>query len=309
MKLKIYRRLKEMGVREIFSGTPSEDDLGKILHSHKQTKRRETGIDPRKCVYVWSACGGAGGTAVALSIAKKFAKDNLRTLFIDMDLFTAPACFMLNSEKGARETTGLVDALSNPGRVDSLFLERVIDVAGPNLFYLSARKKGVESEPKSEAVQALISRAQQSFDMVVVDIPWRCYPNVDPLYVQGHSYVVTTPTANGLIGFLTKMKELSNAPGKFPTFGVMNKEGEFKVNDIEARHFNVIDNLRMLSIPYDQAASKMFFEQKTFIELGGKFGKAMNEIFATLPGNRDENRGRNNQKKQMLLGLFGKGDW
>ena len=300
--IELYRILKQMGVREVFAGIPTVEGMTETFKQITQSKIKRTGIDPRKCVYVWSACGGAGGTSVAMSIAKKFANENRRTLYIDLDLATAPGSFMFNADKGARETTGFIDALSNPGRVDALFLERVIDVAGKNLYFLSSRRKKIDAIPLAEAVPSLISRAQESFDMVVVDVPWRCNPELDMSFVQGHSYIVALPTPAGFIGFLTLAKELSNAPGKSPRIGIINKEGEFKLNDIRAESYKIVENVNFLKIPYDPAvAGRMFYEQKTLADYGGKTKKAIDVIFKTLPGFEEETGTISKKKKNGLF--------
>lgn len=287
--IRAYRDLKAQGVREIFSGVPTEEEMSETLEEITQDKLRRTGIDPRKAVYVWSGCGGAGGTAVAMSMAKKFAKDGRRTLYLDLDLSSGPAAFMFNAEAGARETMGLVDALANPGRIDALFLERAIDVADKNLFYLSARRRENDPLPVPAAIPVLISRAQQNFDMIVIDIPWRGIPQPDMNHVQGHSYVVAPPTPSGLLGFSVLMKDLANAPGKSPIHGIINRVGEFKSNDIMKSTFKEAGDIDFFQIPYDAGtAGRMFFEQKTFHELGGRVKKAIDRIFKTLPGEGDD---------------------
>lgn len=287
--IRVYRALKSKGIREVFSGVPTEEEMTETLTEIAQDTIRRTGIDPRKAVYVWSACGGAGGTSLALSIAKKLSKSGRRTLFIDLDLSTGPASFMFNSEKGARETTGLIDALASPNRIDALFLERIIDMAGKNLFYLSARRRSSDPVPLAAAIPILIARAQQNFDMVVLDIPWRSLPEPDMATIQGHSYVVAPPTPAGLLGFSVLMKELQNAPGKSPVHGVINRQGEFKANDILKSTFKEGGDVEFFQIPYDPvSAGRMFFEQKTFIDLPGKVKKAVDRIIQTVPGEKED---------------------
>lgn len=309
--IRVYRDLKISGVREIFSGVPTEEEMAEAFDSITQDNLRRTGIDPRKTVYVWSACGGAGGTSLALSIARKYAKDGKRTLFVDLDMWSGPGSFMFNAENGARETNGLVDALANPGRIDALFLERIIDVADKNLFYLSARRRENDPRPNPASVPVLISRAQHNFDMVVLDIPWRSDPQLDMNHVQGHSYVVAPPTPAGLLGFSVMMKDLSNAPGKSPIYGVLNRVGEFKSNDIMKTTFKEAGDVDFFQIPYDaQNAGRMFFEQKTYLDLPGKTKSATAKIFKTLPGGSEGDAGadgksaRSNKPKKK--GLFGR---
>lgn len=281
----IYRDLKHAGVREVFPGLPTGEDVEEVLEDLQQSALKRTGIDPRKTVFVFSACGGAGGTALATTIARKFSRDGRRTLFIDLDLATGPGSFMFNAERGAKETMGLMEALANPSRIDALFLERVIDIADKNLFYLSARRRSSDPAPLSESIPVLISRAQQNFDMVVVDVPWRPNPDPDMMAIQGHCYIVAPPTPAGLLGYSVLSKELESAPARNPIIGVINRKGEFKSNDIEKASFREAAEIETLTIPYDAvSAGRMFFEQKTYLEMSGKIRKAVDRILRTLPG-------------------------
>jgi pilus assembly protein CpaE len=309
--IEIYRALKSHGVREIFSGVPTEDQVQTTLQEISDENMRRTGIDPRKAVYVWSACGGAGGSALAISIAKKFAKEGRRTLYLDLDLHTGPATFMFNANAGARETSGLIDALSNPGRIDALFLERAIDIADKNLFYLSARRRNSDPVGLPEAIPILISRAQQNFDMIVIDVPWRASPQPDTAHVQGFSYVVACPTPAGLLGYSVTTKELQNAPGKSPVFGVLNRMGEFRANDISKGTFLEAGTTNeVFEIPYDaNAAGRMFFEQKSYAEMSGKIRKAVERVFRSLPGEAaddDRSKAATPALKKKKKGLFGR---
>ncbi len=281
----VYRSLKHEGVREVFSGVPSSEDIEDVFEDIRQSSLRRSGIDPRKAVYVFSACGGAGGTSLATTIARRFSREGRRTLYVDLDLATGPGSFMFNAERGARETMGLMEALANPNRIDALFLERAIDVADKNLFYLSARRRTSDPDPNPESIPVLISRAQQNFDMVVIDIPWRPNPEPDMMAVQGHCYIVTPPSPAGLLGFSVLVKEIDSAPARNPVYGVINRQGEFKSSDIERSAFKEAGDVEMFPIPYDAAAAgRMFFEQKTYIDMSGKVRKSVERILKTLPG-------------------------
>jgi pilus assembly protein CpaE len=280
-----YRNLKHAGVREVFTGIPEAADIEDVFEEIRQTSLRRSGIDPRKSVYVFSACGGAGGSSLATTMARKFAREGRRTLYVDLDLATGPGSFMFNAERGARETMGLMEALANPGRIDALFLERAIDVADKNLFYLSARRRSSDPDPVSESIPVLISRAQQNFDMIVIDVPWRPNPEPEMMAVQGHCYIVAPPSPAGLLGFSVLAKEIDSAPARNPIYGVINRHGEFKSNDIDKSTFKEAGDMELFTIPYDaSSAGRMFFEQKTYIDMGGAIRKSVERILKSLPG-------------------------
>lgn len=304
----IYRKFKQMGVREVFPGYPDTEQILELIEDIRSSMMGRVGIDPRKAVYVFSACGGAGGTSLATSFSRHFARQGKRTLHIDLDIATGPASFMFNAERGARETSGLLEALANPARVDAIFLDRAIEVADRNLFYLSARRRSSDPEPSAEAIPSIIARAQQNFDMVVIDVPWRCFPEPDLMSVQGHCYIVSTPSPAGLLGFNVIAHDLEAAPARNPIYGVINRQGEFKPNDIDKSSFQETANIEIFAIPYDaSSAGRMFFDQKTYLDLGGKVQSAALKIVQSLPGETEGNAPNKSKKTSAgLLGLFGK---
>lgn len=305
--IEIYRKFKQMGVREVFPGYPDTEQILELIEDIRSSMMGRVGIDPRKAVYVFSACGGAGGTSLATSFSRHFARQGKRTLHIDLDVATGPASFMFNAERGARETSGLLEALANPARVDAIFLDRAIEVADRNLFYLSARKRSSDPEPSPEAIPSIIARAQQNFDMVVIDVPWRCIPEPDLMSVQGHCYIVSSPSPAGLLGFNVITHDLEAAPARNPIFGVINRYGEFKPNDIDKSSFQETADIEIFSIPYDaSSAGRMFFDQKSYLDLGGKVQSAASKILQSLPGEIEAEASGKSKKSGGLLGLFGK---
>ena len=289
----LYRHLKAMGAVEVFSDLPTPSEARPTLEMIATRESRAIGIDPRRVVYVWSASGGAGGTTFALAFANKFASEGRRTLFVDMDIFAAPASFMFNANSGAQETTGLLDILINPGRVDALFLERAIQKARENLYYLSSRRRSSDANMDAKAVSSIVARAQQNFDMVVVDTPWRALPEPDWARVNGPSYIIAAPNPQGLLGFSTIAKELGTNASKLGVVGIINKYGEFRGNDIPTKVFGENFSGKLLTFPYNAGeAGRLFFDQKTLDQMGAKVRRPLAPILATLPARAQMGRER-----------------
>jgi hypothetical protein len=282
----VYRQMKGLGVVEIFIDFPGPDNLRPTLESIATREARSIGIDPRRVVYVWAASGGAGGTTFSLAFANRFASEGRRTLLLDLDVFAAPVSYMLNANAGAQETSGLLDILANPSRIDALFLERAIQKASgrENLFYLSSRRRSNDMEFDRKSVSTIVARAQQNFDMVVVDTPWRVNPEPDWSRVNGPSYIVATPAPQSLLGFSTIVKELSGGALKSTISGIINKSGELKGGDIPQKVFADGFNGKLFPFPYDPVeAGRLFFEQKTLDQVAGKARRPLAPILATLP--------------------------
>lgn len=291
--IRIYRDLRELGVMEVFDEIPDIEELSRVFQEIANRWKRDVGIDPRRTVYVWSACGGAGGSMHAMAFARHFSSHDRRTLYLDLDLATAPASMFFAAERGARETPGLLEALTNPSRIDALLLERTIQPAGKNLFYLSARLQELGAQPLSSAVSTLISRAQMNFDMVVVDTPWRALPEPDFTQVYGPSYIVAPPTPAGLLGFTVLARDLGMAPTKSPIVGIVNRIGEKGSNDIPMEAFREEFSGQIMKMPYDASFfGRLFFEQKTMLDARGRVGRSVQEVIGTLQAASSDERTR-----------------
>lgn len=303
-----YRKLKQMGVSEVFPEDPNQSDIEKAIHEIATRELRLTEIDPRRVVYVWSSSGGAGGTTIALAFSKHMAKTGHRTLFLDMDIHSAPASYMFSAKEGARETYGLIEGLMNPKRIDAVFLERAIQKVEKNLFYLSARKKVGDKDFDPAAMSVLVSRAQKNFDMVIVDTPWRPVPEVDWGKVNGTSFIVASPTPTSYLGFSAIAKELASTPSQAIAYGIINKSGEFRSNDFTPKMFGDAIDGDVFVMPYDpQATGKLFFAQKTLVDIGGKIAKPLRRITDSLPNKSNVSvRQRGSKKKSGILGFGGK---
>ena len=283
----IYRKLKKEGISEIFDDDPDPEDVFGAFYDVISRLGGRSEIEARRAIYVWSAAGGAGGSSIAQSISNHYARSGLRTLHIDMDLSIAPASIKFGMEKEAPETPGLIEALSNPSRIDSLFLQRSVQSVDRNLFYLSCRKKEEDTDLKPEALSILIARAQKGFDMVVIDTPWRSTPEPDWHQVLGISYIVSNPSPNGLLGFFIVTKNLHAIDQSAEIYGVLSKKGEFGRRDIDIGRFQDEFSNDIIPVPFDpDSASKLFYNRGTFATVGGKLTKAFDRIVATLPDPR-----------------------
>lgn len=112
------------------------------------------------------AKGGAGSTTAACNFAISMAQDSKReTLLIDLDLPLGDAALVLGISGGF----STVDALSDPDRLDSTFLKRLLTQHGSGLFVLGAPGQFVKSNITHEAIDRLIEVACETFEYVVID--------------------------------------------------------------------------------------------------------------------------------------------
>jgi pilus assembly protein CpaE len=122
-----------------------------------------------KVVAVVGSRGGVGATTLAVHLALHLAnQQSRRVVLLDLDLHTGDCALALN----LKPTPGLREALANPLRIDSVFLDRTMAIHGDRLFVLSAEEPlRVDAEFTAEAVDKLVGVLRTQFHYIVADVP------------------------------------------------------------------------------------------------------------------------------------------
>jgi pilus assembly protein CpaE len=122
-----------------------------------------------KVVAVVGSRGGVGATTLAIHLALYLAnQQSRRVMLLDLDLHTGGCALALN----LKPTPGLREALANPLRIDSVFLDRAMTINGERLFVLSAEEPlRVDAEFTAEAVDKLVGVLRTQFHYIVADVP------------------------------------------------------------------------------------------------------------------------------------------
>src|SRR5438874_698582 len=113
--------------------------------------------------------GGVGTTMTAVSCAWTLAeKHNQPTALLDLDLHFGTVALKLDTDPGS----GLSDALEQPSRIDSLFVERAMVKVSENLRILAA--EAAMAQPLTVdpgAIDVLLYELRRKFSWVVIDLP------------------------------------------------------------------------------------------------------------------------------------------
>jgi pilus assembly protein CpaE len=149
------------------------------------------------------AKGGSGGTTAACNFAISMAKDSKKeTLLIDLDLPLGDASLVL----GVPGEFSTFDALSDPDRLDSTFLRKILAQHSSGLYVLGAPGQFVGSRVTREAIERLIEVACRTFEYVVVDAGshWdlaqtRVFDMVSTIYLVTQVGIAELRNANRLI--------------------------------------------------------------------------------------------------------------
>ncbi len=125
--------------------------------------------DQAEFIAVVGSRGGVGSTMVAVSLAYLSAETaRLRTALIDLDIVCGAAGLALDAEAGH----GLIEALTNPDRIDSLLIASATTKVTENLYLLASEQgPGNAQVVPSDATEKLIANVRQEFRRVVIDVP------------------------------------------------------------------------------------------------------------------------------------------
>lgn len=166
----LYRDLIAAGITDYIVKPVTPQLLAKAL-THKSDRGVAAPISQKlgKLVACIGARGGVGTTTVAVGLAWHLAnRQNRRVALLDLDLQHGHCALALN----VRPTPGWREALTNPGRVDPVFLERAMGHHGDRLGVLSSEESLRDNlHVTVEAVETAVSLLRAEVHYVVVDVP------------------------------------------------------------------------------------------------------------------------------------------
>ena len=141
----------------------------------------------KRSVAVIGVRGGVGASTLATGLSWILAEErNVKVALLDLDLHFGTAALTFDLEPGR----GLCDALENPNRVDSLFIERATLKVTDNLSVLGAEAPlGDPLAPDPAALSHLHESLSDSFDLLLLDLP-RTVASVYPALLEPLSDLV-----------------------------------------------------------------------------------------------------------------------
>jgi pilus assembly protein CpaE len=190
----LYRDLSIFGVADYILKPVSFEMLRRVV-SIQSGRVFRPDQRPRvgKVICVTGARGGVGVTTFTASLAWQLSAAAGRSVvLIDLDLQCGALTLML----GLKKSSGFVDALRNPHRVDDLFLDRAMIKKAEKLMVLSAEEPLDDDLAFDlDGLDAVLRLLQQRFHYVLIDLPRRpgaLYRQV--LERAALQVVVATPT-------------------------------------------------------------------------------------------------------------------
>ena len=223
--VELYRDLIHAGVSDYLVKPISGQRLAKALAAKDGLEINPIHQRLGKLVALIGARGGVGTTTLATNLAWYLANEEKRRVgLIDLDLQNGDCALTLN----VKPTGGLREALTNPHRVDAVFIERALVAHGERLFVLSSEGPVREAVHFTvDAVEKLVTVMRTQFHCVIVDVPrvsneahWKALELADLRVIVADQ---TLHAARDALRLLTELEE--NKPEHW-NFLAINRAGE-----------------------------------------------------------------------------------
>lgn len=260
--VQLYRELLGSGIHDYLLKPLSADLLREsfMLAQAAMTspkKAVEEEVVQRKVISVVGVRGGVGASSIAAALGW-LSSDHaeLKTALLDLDIHFGIGALTFDLEPGR----GLTDALENPSRIDSLFIERAIVKASDKLSILSAEAPvNTPLLADGAALHHLQEELRQAYPVTIVDLPRILSVQTPSLLADSNDIVLVTDlslvAARDTIRMLGFLKVAASSSR---VWVVANKVGsgadvEVSQKDFEASIERPID----LVIPLDAKAMTM----------------------------------------------------
>src|SRR5712671_3796149 len=164
----LFRDLLSAGASDYLVKPPTREALAGVLE--RQSAAAGTTPDGLGQVIVFMGSrGGVGATTSAVSCAWLLAAEHReRIALVDLDLSFGTVALKLDIDPGS----GLCEALEQPSRIDSLFIERAMIKVTDTLRVLAAEASAAQHHAvDAAAIDMLLHELRRKFARVVVDLP------------------------------------------------------------------------------------------------------------------------------------------
>lgn len=270
----LYRELISLGVTDYLVKPVTSEAFHKALISATTEVEEEAAPKAAKSelgrlILVIGARGGVGTTAVTVNVGSLIARDcRRRTVILDLDLKFGTTALTLDLDPGR----GLAEALTNPARVDGLFIASAVVPQDDRLFLLAAEEAlDGPAAVSGAALTLLLNELRQNFDCVIADVP-RWMAASEPTVLAGATdiIVVSDLSLPGMRDTLRLNTYLKNTVGLTPKV-VVNRVAKAAKGTLSAADFaKGIEAPVTAILPEDPRVGLAAASGKPYVETAGK---------------------------------------
>ena len=185
--VRLYRDLMMSGIHDYllkpFTHEALRDSLSQAMNILNAPRAEDAGAGiQHMSTAVIGTRGGCGASTIATSLAWYYSTSmGLHTALLDLDVHFGTGALTMDLEPGR----GLTDAIDQPSRIDSLFLERAMIKANDKLSLLSSEASiGSPIMTDGNAFFQLQEEFRAAFENTVIDLPRNMLINYPQLLVD-----------------------------------------------------------------------------------------------------------------------------
>ena len=248
-----YRELVRRGVSDYVMGPVEPLDVVRTICSLFAANEA---VAVGRIIAVVGAKGGVGSSTVAHNVAWAIARDlALDSVVIDLDLAFGTAGLDYNQDP----VQGIANALFQPDRPDTAFMERLLSKCTDRLSLLAAPATLDQVyDFGSDAFDAIFDTLRMTTPCIVLDVPhqwsaWtkRALVGADDILIVAEPDLANMRNAKNMLNVLKAAR-----PNDRPPLYCLNQVGMHKRPEITTREFaKAIESQPIAAIPFD---SKMF---------------------------------------------------
>lgn len=283
----LYRELIRQGVSEYLVAPVGALQL---VQSIASLYRSEKAAPVGRVVAFLGAKGGTGSSTIAHNCAWELSRHtDAETTIVDLDIAYGTAALDFNLDAGG----GIIEAISQPERVDSLLLDRLLVKLGGKLSLLCSPggvERDVEITP--HAVETVLTSLRGSVPLVVVDLPATWTPWIKFTLLHADQIVLTAePELASLANARALVEMLKGArPNDPPPRLVLNQVGIPKRPEISGADFRKAVGIDVAAtVPFDpQGFGTALNNGKMLLEMTprAKAAEVLRQFAHTLVGDK-----------------------
>lgn len=230
--------------------------------------------------------GGVGASMISTNIAWLLAHENNKKVgLIDLDPYFGNSAALLNLEAGR----GLSEALDEPDRIDSVFIDRTMIKEHDNLLILGAEEAMQNEVPMDPAsLETLIEKLRENFQVLLVEPPHGNMSAVkSAIRLATHIIFVSNYSVVGMRDII-RLNGLADQLAAGTRQLVLANHGTVGKSDVNAKDFESVTGLAVdAEIPSDVRGVNAALNAGSALAIGAPKSpvlKSLRKVCGTLYG-------------------------